>query len=80
MYYMLDPFRNRNNMNERLLTRTKANTSSKNSGSNTASIFDILVLGALCNGCGQPVCIGEVGKYFKNIQFFCYERPHMNFN
>lgn len=60
MYYMLDPFRNRSDMNERRVTRTKTNPGNKTSGSKAPNIFDIFVLGAICSICGQPVCISEV--------------------
>ncbi|EFO26259.1 hypothetical protein LOAG_02228 [Loa loa] len=81
MYYMLDPFRNRNTVNERRLTRTKANTCSKTSGSKTASILDILVLGAICSICGQPVCIGEdCGVFYaKAFCIVCINREKAHF-
>lgn len=67
---MLDPFRNRSAVNERRLTQTRANIGSKTSeGSKATSIFDILVLGAICSICGQPVCIDEVDKYFEILSF-----------
>ncbi|CAG9536726.1 unnamed protein product [Cercopithifilaria johnstoni] len=69
IYYMLDPFRNRSNVNERRLTRTRDNTGSKASGNKTTSIFDVLVLGAICSKCGQPVCIGEDCSVFYTKTF-----------
>ncbi|VDO37587.1 unnamed protein product [Brugia timori] len=80
MYYMLDPFRNRN-VNERRLTRTKTDIDNKPSGSKTANIFDILVLGAICSICGQSVCIDEDCSVFytKTFCIICVNREKTHF-
>ncbi|MCP9259521.1 hypothetical protein DINM_002463 [Dirofilaria immitis] len=77
IYYMLDPFRNRSTVNGRRLTETRINAGNKTfEGSKAASIFDILVLGAICSMCGQPVCIGENCSvfYVKTICIACVNR------
>ncbi|VDK71680.1 unnamed protein product [Litomosoides sigmodontis] len=81
MYYMLDPFRNRSNVDERRLARTKANTRNKISGSKVKSIFDVVVLGAICSICGQPVCISEDCSVFytKTFCIVCVTREKTHF-
>ncbi|OZC09692.1 hypothetical protein X798_03386 [Onchocerca flexuosa] len=82
MYYMMDPFRNRSAVNERRLTQTRANTGSKTSEESKAtSIFDILVLGAICSKCGQPVCIDENCSVFytKTFCIICVIREKIHF-
>uniref|UniRef100_A0A8R1TYX6 Cysteine-rich DPF motif domain-containing protein 1 n=1 Tax=Onchocerca volvulus TaxID=6282 RepID=A0A8R1TYX6_ONCVO len=82
IYYMLDPFRNRSAVNERRLTQTRANIGSKTSeGSKATSIFDILVLGAICSICGQPVCIDENCSVFytKTFCIICVIREKTHF-
>uniref|UniRef100_A0A0R3RY62 Cysteine-rich DPF motif domain-containing protein 1 n=1 Tax=Elaeophora elaphi TaxID=1147741 RepID=A0A0R3RY62_9BILA len=81
MYYMLDPFRNRSSVNERRLAQTKANNGSKASGNKAKSIFDVLVLGAICSICGQSVCIGEDCSIFytKTFCVVCITREKSHF-
>ncbi|VDM95205.1 unnamed protein product [Thelazia callipaeda] len=80
MYYILDPFRNRNHVDERRMPAEKP--SYKSSGNNSIpNILDIFVIGALCSSCGQPVCIDEICSVFYTKTFctLCLYREKSHF-
>ncbi|VDN50691.1 unnamed protein product [Dracunculus medinensis] len=83
VYYILDPFRNRNKVDERRLSSKigEVNIKSGRNDSKLLNILDYFVLGAICAICGQSVCFDELCSvfYYKTFCATCVMREQMHF-
>ncbi|MFH4980336.1 hypothetical protein AB6A40_007045 [Gnathostoma spinigerum] len=67
VYYLMNPFRNRNKVDEKRISED--NKSSGTRQSNSVTIFDFFVIGSLCAICGQSVCVDEACSVFYSKTF-----------